>query len=162
MSLTKTVNDRDFSFKWLGLVIAGAASFAQLSLWMASGHIPAAYAQSFNDDEVASYARAVFDIEVKRIAAYETASDILAAADSELSILETPLSCTNSRLSDMPDLERAERIDLRTVLVTFCNEASQIAEDNDLTPKTFNAITAAHREDEELAARIQDAISNLE
>ena len=160
MTLKKTVNNRGFN--WFGLAIASAASFAQIILWMASGHIPAAYAQSFNDDEVASYARAIFDIEAKRVVAYETASDILAAADSELSILETPLSCANSRLSDMPDLERADRVDLRTVLVTFCNEASQIAEDNDLTPKTFNAITAAHREDEDLAARIQEAISNLE
>ena len=160
MVLRKIVKNRGFS--WLGLALAGAASFAQLGLLAISAHIPAAYAQSFNDDEIASYARAVFEIEASRVSAYEAASDILAAADSELSILETPLSCANSRLSDMPDLERAERVDLRTVLVTFCNEASQIAEDNDLTPKTFNAITAAHREDEELATLIQAAVSELE
>lgn len=159
MTLKKTVKKR-YS-RWVGAAIVGACTFAQLSLFLAAGSIPAAHAQSFNDDEVVNYARAVFEIEAQRTEAYEAASDILATADSELSILETPLSCTNSRLADMPDLERAERVELRTVLVNFCNAASQVAEDNDLTPKTFNAITAAHREDEDLAARIQAAISEL-
>ncbi|MEO1682597.1 MAG: DUF4168 domain-containing protein [Cyanobacteria bacterium J06631_12] len=139
----------------------GALAGAQLWFWLGSAHLPTAYAQAITDDDVANYARAVFEMEAERVNAYELASDILTSADSELNILETPLSCQQARLSDMPDISRADRIDLRAVLVTFCNEAQTIAEANDLTPKRFNAITAAHREDEALAGRIQEAIQAL-
>ncbi|MEL6939638.1 MAG: DUF4168 domain-containing protein [Cyanobacteria bacterium J06598_1] len=145
---------------WLACSV-GALTLTQLSVGLTTSQVPAAYAQSVTDSDVANYAQAVFDIEAKRLAAYEAASDILAAADSELSILDVPLSCTNNRLRDMPEIPRPDRVDLRTILVTFCNEASQVAEENDLTPQRFNDITAAHQDDPEIAARIQDAISAL-
>lgn len=143
------------------LLALGALAGTQLWFGLGSAHIPAAYAQAITDDDVANYARAVSEIEAERVQAYELASDILTSADSELDILETPLSCQQARLADMPDISRADRVDLRTVLVTFCNEAKTIAEANDLTPKRFNAITAAHREDEALAGRITEAIQAL-
>lgn len=139
----------------------GAFTCAQLGFFLSSGQIPAAYAQALTDEDIANYASAVLDIEATRLAAYEAASDILAAADSELSILDTPLSCTRNRMSDMPEISRTERLELRTVLVTFCNEASEAAEVNNLTPKRFNDITEAHRADPEIAERIQAAISEL-
>ncbi len=144
-----------------GLFVTGSLTMAQLALLLAGNQLPAAYAQSFSDDEIVSYARTIVEIEAERTAAYEAASDILAAADSDLSILDTPLRCTNNRMADMPDIDRAARVELRTVLVTFCNGASELAAANDLSAETFNAITAAHREDEELAAQIQAAISDL-
>ena len=121
----------------------------------------AAHAQEFTDTDVANYARAAVEIEAARQATYEEASNILAAG-GELDILETRLSCNATRMGDLPDLPRPDRVDLRTVLVTFCNEARDIAESHTLTPKRFNRITEAHRDDAALAERIQAEIASLE
>ncbi|MEL6488893.1 MAG: DUF4168 domain-containing protein [Cyanobacteria bacterium J06621_3] len=142
---------------WFALAL-GAFTCAQLAVFVSGRRIPAAYAQSYTDDDVSNYAQAVIAIEAKRKVAFEEASNIMASADSELDILETPLSCTSNRMADMPDITRASKIELRTVLVTFCNEASTLAEDNGLTPQRFNKITQAHRDDSELAERIKAAM----
>ncbi len=142
-------------------IALSALTIAQLSLLLTSKQTLPAYAQALTDEDIASYARAVIDIEATRIAAYSEASDILTAANSELSILDIPLGCVRNRLSDMPDIPKADRTELRTVLVNFCNEASQLAEESNLTPQRFNSITEMHREDPEVAARIQAAIGDL-
>ncbi len=125
------------------------------------GLMPPAQAQAILDEEVTNYAKAVSEIEPLRLTAYEKANDILVAAGVESGILETPLKCTATDLSDMPDVPRPDQVELRTTLVNFCNDASQIAETHDLTPLRFNSITAAHQEDADLAERIQKAISDL-
>lgn len=145
--------------KW-SFVALSALAFTQGAL-LVSNAVPAAYAQAVTDDDVINYARAIVDIETQRLGAYEEASNLLSSVDSELSILEIPLSCTSAGLSDMPDMPRADRVDLRTILVTFCNNAKEIADTNGLTPKRFNSITESHREDAELEARIIDAIQAL-
>ena len=123
---------------------------------------PSAQAQALiTDEDVADYARAVAAIEPLRQEAFATASDILTSADSNLSLLDYPLSCTEAQLDAMPDIPRADRVSLRTVMVEFCNEASQLAEENNLTPLRFNTITIAHRDDPDLAARIQAEIGTL-
>ncbi|MEM9091550.1 MAG: DUF4168 domain-containing protein [Cyanobacteria bacterium P01_F01_bin.53] len=162
-----TMNSCRYASAWLAVAL-GALTFTAVGIPTRVGGlvekslVPAAQAQArVTEDDVANYARAVFDIEASRTAAYESAANILASADSELDLLETPLSCTSARLSDMPDIPRADRVELLTVLVNFCNEASEIAEVNNLTPKRFNSITAAHQEDAELAERIQSEISSL-
>ncbi len=126
-----------------------------------SGLTLPAQAQAILDDEVTNYAKTVSEIEPLLLTAYEMENDILVDAGIESGILETPLKCTATSLSDMPDVPRPDRVDLRTTLVNFCNEASQIAEANDLTPLRFNSITAAHQEDADLAERIQKAVSDL-
>ena len=78
--------------------------------------VPAARAQDFTDTDIANYARAVIEIEAARQATYEEASDILAAADSDVSILDIPLSCNATRIRDMPDIPRPDKVDLRTAL----------------------------------------------
>jgi len=133
----------------------GAAASRPLSL------MPVAYAQEFTDDDVINYANTVVSIEAQRIADYETASDILAASGGEVDILEAQLSCQAHKLSDMPDIPRASRVDLQAVLVEFCEGSRLSAESNDLTAKRFNSMTAAHRADPALAERIQGAISEL-
>jgi Domain of unknown function (DUF4168) len=123
---------------------------------------PDAAEEAFSEADVANYASAVVAIEEKRLVAYETASDVLAAAGDEKGLLETQLSCEAHKLSDMPDnLSKSEKVDLLTVLVEFCEEARTTAEANDLTPTQFNSITAAHPEDPELTKRIQAAIGEL-
>ncbi len=143
-----------------------ALTLTPLGSLLSTGHIshimPAAHAQTITDEDVTNYARAVSAIEGQRKVAYETASDILAAASSEADILETPLSCQAHQLKDMPDgLSKSERVSLLTVLVDFCRQARSTAEVNDLTPQRFNSITAAQKEDSELAQRIKTAISEL-
>ncbi|MGB3295325.1 MAG: DUF4168 domain-containing protein [Phormidesmis sp.] len=146
---------------WL-MIVLGALTCTQIGFMLAQQPLPSAYAQSYTEDDVTNYARAVAGIEPRRQEAYGAANDILASANGgELSILDAPLKCTATRMSDMPDVPRASRVDLRTVLVDFCNDASAIAEENDLTAKRFNDITQAHRQDPELAARIQAAIAAL-
>jgi len=142
-------------------IALSAFTCAQLGFFLASSHIPAAHAQALTDEDINNYARAVLEIEALRIATYESASDILITADSELSILDVSLSCARTNLRDMPDIPRPDRLDLQEVLVRFCNEASSAAEANDLTPKRFNDITAAHRADEEVADRIRAVINQL-
>lgn len=155
-----TLPQRRCRQKWCALALS-ALTLTQLGYLLTQTQIPAAYAQAYGEEDVTNYARSVVNIEAERVEAYALASDILASADSELSIVETPLNCASTRLSDMPDVPRAARVDLRAVLVAFCNNASQIAEENNLTPKVFNEMTAAHREDVELSDRIQDAIASL-
>jgi len=121
-----------------------------------------AHAQEFTDTDVANYARAAVEIEAARQSAYEEASNILAAANSEADILQTRLSCDATRMRDMPDLSRPDKVDLRTALVNFCNDAREIADSHALTPQRFNRITQAHREDADLAERIQAEIAGLE
>ncbi len=146
---------------WLILAL-GALTCTQIGLMLAPRQLSPAYAQAYTEDDVANYARAIAGIEPRRQEAYAAASDVLASTnDSELDILDTPLKCTATRLSDMPDVPRASRVELRTVLVDFCNDASAIAEENDLTAKRFNDITQAHRADPELTTRIQAAIAAL-
>ncbi len=157
-----------------GLVIASSALLSALVFgsalgdWGAinAGLIPTAQAQSpadadVSDADVSSYAQAVVAIEEQRLAAYESASDILAAAGDEEGLLKTELSCQAHKLSDMPDIPKADKVDLLTVLVDFCAGARTSAEENDLTPAQFNSITAAQKEDADLAKRIQTTIGEL-
>ena len=120
-----------------------------------------AYAQDFTDTEIANYARAVIEIEAARQATYEAASDILAAADSDIDILDTRLSCNATRVRDMPDIPKPDRVDLRITLVNFCNRAREIADEHALSAQQFNQIRAAYRDDSALAERIQAEISEL-
>lgn len=123
--------------------------------------VRAAHAQEFTDTDVANYARAVIEIEAARQATYEEASNILAATNSDISILDTRLSCDATLIRDMPDIPRPDKVDLRTALVNFCNSAREIADSHALTPQRFNRITEAHRDDPELAERIQAEIAGL-
>lgn len=145
---------------WIALALSSLV-FTQLAWSVVSPHILPVQAQTITDDDVANYARAAFDIEQIRLDARDAASDVLASDENAVDILEVSLSCQSARLRDMPDISRAGRVDLQSVLVSFCSEAKAIAEENDLTPKRFNSITAEHREDADLAERIKAAIKEL-
>ncbi|MEL7144171.1 MAG: DUF4168 domain-containing protein [Cyanobacteria bacterium J06643_4] len=145
---------------WIALALSSLV-FTQLAWFIVSPRILPAHAQTITDDDVANYAHAAFDIEQIRLDARDAASDILASEENAVDILEVSLSCQSARLKDMPDISRAGRVDLQSVLVSFCAQAKAIAEENDLTPKRFNSITAEHREDAALADRIKAAIKEL-
>ena len=145
---------------WCALALS-ALTLTQLAWNLTSPSLPPAYAQAITDDDVLNYARTVSEIEAVRLAARDEASNILGSEDAAIDTLETPLSCKNARLKDMPDISKTGRLELRTVLVEFCSTAKEIAETNGLTPKRFNSITAEHREDADLAERIKGAIADL-
>lgn len=160
-----TTPNRRYPYVLLSIAL-GALTFTQLGSFLGSGQIvgflPAAHAQEFTDEDVTNYAAAVVEIEAQREEAYAKASDILTAASgNDESILETPLSCGAAKLSDMPDIPRPDRVDLQAILIEFCEAARLTAESNNLTPKRFNSITAAHKADPDVAERIQTAISEL-
>lgn len=144
--------------RYWGLVAIALTTVTSFSFAQRLAHAQA----DFSDTDIANYVRAVAEIEEVRLAAYESASDVLAAADSEADIIDTTLSCGATRMSDMPEMSRSERVALRTILVDFCNEASEIADSHALTASVFNQITQAHREDEELSSRIQAEIAVLD
>ena len=116
----------------------------------------------FTEENVTGYANTVAAIEPLRVAAYGAASDTLVNAGSEVSLIDNPLRCTTSEVSDMPGTDETVQVELLTILVKYCNEAKDIAEANGLTPQMFNTMTAAHREDSELASRIRAAIPSSE
>lgn len=145
---------------WLAIAV-GTLTFTQFGAVITQALFSPAHAQEITETDVANYANAVFDIEVLRIAAYDAADQTLITAGSEVGVSETPLSCTASDMSDMPDMAKPDQVSLRTVLVEFCNEASDAVRANSLTPQEFNAITAAHQADPALAEQIQAVLSDL-
>ena len=111
-------------------------------------------------EEITSYASTVSAIEPLRLAAYEAASDALVAANSEVNLVDSQLSCLSSSLEDMPETDAKTQVELQRILVNYCNAASEEANANGLTPQRFNEITAAHRSDRKLAQSIRAAISD--
>jgi hypothetical protein len=123
-----------------------------------SWQVPAAYAQTFTNEEIKVYAESVLEMDDSRVQAYSEVSDVLTSAGYD--VTEYDLTCSNAQsLSDVP---RAVRRRVRTILVNYCNEARQIVEENGLTVQRFNALTQAHQEDPELTQRIQSEIVTLQ
>lgn len=147
-------------FAWLAVAV-GALAFTQVGSLITQGLLSPARAQEITETEVANYANAVFDIEVLRIVAFDAADEALVAAGSETGVAATPLSCTASDIADMPDMPKPDQVSLRTILVEFCNEASDAVKANSLTIDKFNAITAAHKEDPALTEQIQAMLGDL-
>ncbi|MEO0458112.1 MAG: DUF4168 domain-containing protein [Cyanobacteria bacterium P01_A01_bin.114] len=117
-----------------------------------------AYAQTVTNEEVRSYAEAVLEMDDNRLTAYTQVSDILTSQG--LDVTDYNLSCPNAQtLTDVP---RQVRSRIQSVLVDYCNAARAIVEESGLTVGRFNAITDAHREDEELAQRIKTEISTIQ
>lgn len=114
------------------------------------------------DEDITNYATATAAIETLRKTAYGEASDVLAAANSEVSLVDNRLSCLNSTVEDMPEVAAEDQVSLQRILVSYCNTASTLAEENGLTPQRFNAITAKHKEDRKLAQKIQAAMPDSE
>lgn len=154
----KAVNKQRLGL-WLAIAL-GAFCSVQLSAAMLRSPAQAQEAPLTTDTDVANYANTVVAIEPLREAAYEEASDVLAAANSEVSLVDNPLSCLTSEVEDMPEVAEEDQVALQRILVSYCNTAAEIADENALTPQRFNSITANHQEDTELAQRIRAAIAD--
>ena len=158
MSWSRIGYKHRFGF-WVAIAIGSLCS-VQLSAAMLRSPAQAQDAPLTTDTDVANYANTVAAIEPLREAAYEEASDVLAAANSEVSLVDNPLSCLDSTVEDMPEVAEEDQVALQRILVSYCNMAAEIAEENALTPQRFNSITANHREDRDLAQRIRAAIAD--
>ena len=146
---------------WFAIAF-GSLCAVQFAAMMARSPVQAQESTRFTEENVADYANTVAAIEPLRVAAYGAASDALVNAGSEVSLIDNPLRCTNSEVSDMPGTDETVQVELLTILVNYCNDAKDIAEENGLTPQMFNTMTEAHREDSELASRIRAAIPSSE
>ncbi|MEM6425618.1 MAG: DUF4168 domain-containing protein [Cyanobacteria bacterium P01_H01_bin.119] len=148
------------------LLLIGALSLAGVGSGLAVSidqsfpavQVSAALAQAgVTDVEVLSYARSVLQMESSRSEAYTEVKNMM--MDIGLNIGDFEVSCTNTRLSDIP---RSIRRQVRGIIVDFCNSAADIVEENGLGANRFNEITAAHRRDQALAGRIQRAMIDLQ
>lgn len=146
------------------LTLAGTLSGLTVSSWQTTSALQPnwAYAQSdsrstITDDEVVSYARSVLQMETNRNNAYSEIKAMM--VEVGLNIGDFEISCTNSRLSDIP---RSIRRQVQQVIVDYCNNAASIVSDNGMEAERFNTITSAHRQDPTLAERIRQAMIELQ
>lgn len=125
---------------------------------VAAGPLLPAQAQTVTNEEITNYAEAVLTMDADRLAAYQQISDIMVSA--QLEVADYALTCPNAQtLTDVPNSVRPR---VKTILIEYCNSASAIVEESGLTVRRFNAITAAHRDDADLAQRIRDEILALQ
>ncbi len=140
--------------RWIAGISIGllASVWLPLSTFWQSG-----YAQSFTEEEISTYAAVVLAMEEIRRQAYADISDLLIIANED--VTRHDLRCVNANsLEQMP---RTVRSQVRRLLINYCNDAKNLVEETGLTAQLFNAITAAHREDEALTEQIQLEIIRL-
>ncbi|NEZ65426.1 DUF4168 domain-containing protein [Leptolyngbyaceae cyanobacterium CCMR0082] len=116
------------------------------------------YAQSFTEEEIGNYAAAILAVEEIRLDARADISDIMQLANEDITRHDLRCMSTN----DLSELKREVRPQVRRLLIKYCNEAKDLVEEQGLTTDLFNAITAAHRQDEALTEQIQLEIAKLQ
>jgi hypothetical protein len=147
--------------------LASVALLAQgvpLSLPTA-GHNPvrwgaAAWAQGINvsPDEIMGYARSVLEMEEPRTTAYNEIRALLTGTNVDINSISLRCTDTNS-LNQLP---RNLRSNVRTIVVNYCNQASQIVQANGLRNERFDAITAAYPQNDTLAEQIRAALMQIQ
>lgn len=106
-------------------------------------------AQSFTDEEISNYARAVLAMEPRRQQAYKEIKQIVGNVP--------PVVCNVTK--NINTLPR----NIRGIAVSYCEYAKQLIESNGLTVNRFNAITRqVQGGDEELKKRIQSELIRLQ
>ena len=144
----RSSNDRHPRLRWIAVTTVGLLASASLplsTLWQRG------YAQSFTEEEIGNYAAAILAMEEIRTDAYGDISDLLTIANEDATRHDLRCVSTNS----MDQMPRTVRSQVRRLLVNYCNNAKDLVEESGLTVQLFNAITAAHREDEALTEQIQ-------
>ncbi|MFH7245189.1 MAG: DUF4168 domain-containing protein [Spirulina sp.] len=120
----------------------------------------AAWAQDINvsPEEIMGYARSVLEMEGPRTEAYNDIQALLAGTNVNINSISLRCTATNS-LNQLP---RNLRNDVRTIVVNYCNQASQIVQANGLRNERFDAITAAYPQDATLAEQIRAALMQIQ
>ncbi len=120
----------------------------------------AAWARDLNvsPEEIMGYARSVLEMEGPRTEAYNEIREILNGTNYDINSIDLTCTATN-RLNQLP---RNLRGNVRTIIVNYCNQASEIVQANGLRNDRFDAITAAYPEDPALAEQIRTAMVQLQ
>ena len=157
-------------FTNLGRRAAVAAAVASLSLLVGAGaQLPtatgdvtlgAAWAQDSNisEEDVIAYATSILEMDAPRNEALNQIRTLLTGTGQDLASID--MSCTGT--ANLNQLPRNLRNSVRTIVVNYCNRASDIVKANGLRPQEFNAITAAYPQDPALAEQIRAAMVELQ
>ncbi len=111
-----------------------------------------------SSEEITNYAASVLAMDSHRTEAYTAIQNLLADRDHDISAVD--LSCAGT--SNLNQLPRDVRAEVRTIVVNYCNRASTIVESNGLTVSRFNLITAAYPQDPGLAEQIRTALIQIQ
>jgi Domain of unknown function (DUF4168) len=110
----------------------------------------AAIAQSISTDELQNYARSLLAIEPIRQSAYSEIKRILGSD-------QVPrIDCHR------PDSLNTLSSNIRQIAIDYCADARRIAQQNDLSPDQFNAITRALQSNPDLVPRIEQEMIRLQ
>lgn len=140
---------------WIGAIaILGILGyFPKLSIspsqaWPELSFTAAAQAQAVGDNELYTYVRAAFEMEMLRRRTYNIISSINNGSVPEI-------SCRNQAAIDNLGGEVAE------VARNFCNQSSQVLQRYEMSPNRFNQISVSRGSDPNLDARIRRIIQEL-
>ncbi|MBD2109654.1 DUF4168 domain-containing protein [Nodosilinea sp. FACHB-13] len=141
-------------------VLAGGAG---VSIPTATGNVTlgaAAQAQnsSVSSEEVTAYAASILEMEAPRNEALSQIKTLLTGTSHDISSID--MSCTGT--ANLNQLPRNLRGDIRTIIVNYCNRASEIVQSHGLPGRLFNRITATYPQDQALAEQIRAAMIQLQ
>jgi hypothetical protein len=108
--------------------------------------------------EVMNYARSVLQMDSPRTQTYNQIKTLLTGANYDVNAID--MRCTAT--ANLNQLPRRIRQQVRTLIVDYCNQASDIVRTNGLKVEQFNAITAAYPQDQTLAEQIRTALMQLQ
>lgn len=139
-------------------LLAGAG--AQLPTATGNVTLGAAWAQDsgISEEDVIGYATSILEMDAPRNEALRQIRTLLTGTGQDLASID--MSCTGT--ANLNQLPRNLRNSVRTIVVNYCNRASDIVEANGLTPREFNAITAAYPQDPALTDQIRAAMIELQ
>ena len=140
-----------------GVVTLGRSLLFSLALSLLS---TAAWAQGSNvsSEEIMGYARSVLEMDGPRNAAYNEIKALLTGTNYDVAALQ--MRCGET--PNLNPLPRRLRRQVRSILVNYCNQASDIVRANGLRVDQFNAITSAYPEDPTLAEQIRTVLMQLQ
>ena len=140
-----------------GVVTLGRSLLISLALSLLS---TAAWAQALNvsAEEIMGYARSVLEMDGPRSTAYNEIKTLLSDTNYDVDAIQ--MRC--SETPNLNPLPRRLRRQVRSILVNYCNQASDIVRANGLRVDQFNAITAAYPEDATLAEQIRTVLIQLQ
>lgn len=123
-------------------------STPSLHSWPELSFTAAAQAQTVGEDELYTYVRAAFEIEMLRRQTYNSISAINNGSVPEI-------TCNNQSAINTLDGNVAG------VARNFCNQSAEILQRHSMSPNRFNQITASRGSDPNLDARIRRIIQEL-
>lgn len=151
----------------LGAVAMTSFSMAASGVNLSIGGVPGspmvlgtvqAQETDISSEEITSYAASVLEMDPYRTEAYTAIQNLLTDIDHDMSAVD--LSCAGT--SNLNQLPRNVRPEVRSIVVNYCNRASTIVESNGLTVSRFNTITATYPQDPGLAEQIRTALIQIQ